>query len=193
MTTPTSGRAPRRDAQRNRAHIVEAAEGIFGAEGLEASMDAIAKGAGVGAGTLYRHFPTREDLVAAVIEGRRPDLERERIAISDSGLEPQAALERWLTALATWMRVYDGLAEPLRAAAAAQSTPLGATCDDVIATTDRFLAAVQDAGQARPGVRGRDLFLGALAAAWAAGATPDDDADSDTRLLDLLRSGWAVG
>lgn len=153
-------------------------------------MDGIAKRAGVGAGTLYRHFPTREELVAAVIEDRRPDLERERVAIRDGGLEPRAALDQWLAALSAWMRVYDGLPAPLRAAAEAQSTPLGTTCEDVIATTERFLIAVQDAGQARSGVLGRDLFLGVLAATWAVGAAPDDDAG--TRLLDLLRSGWAV-
>lgn len=153
-------------------------------------MDAIARQAGVGAGTLYRHFPTRDDLVAAVIKNRHPDLVRERTAIRDGGFEPSAALERWLTALATWMRAYDGLPEPLRAAAAAQSTPLGTTCDDVITTTDAFLVAAQDIGQARPDVCGRDLFLGVLASAWAAGAAADDDAD--TRLLGLLRTGWAV-
>ncbi|GAB3701164.1 TetR/AcrR family transcriptional regulator [Mariniluteicoccus flavus] len=192
MTTLPEGRAPRRDAQRNRARIVEAAERAYAAEGLEVALDAIAKQAGVGAGTLYRHFPTRSDLVAAVLESRRPDLERERGAIIAAGLDPVEALDRWLDALAAWMRAYDGLPEPLRAAADAD-TPLGASCDEVIGATEDFLRPVREQGRARASVDGRDLFLGVLAVTWAAASSAAGPRGPVAeRLRALLRDGWAV-
>ncbi|SPF68600.1 DNA-binding HTH domain, TetR-type [Propionibacterium ruminifibrarum] len=190
-------RAPRRDAQRNRARIIDVAEQAFAAEGLDVPLDSVAKRAGVGAGTLYRHFPTREDLVAAVLEGRQPDLDRERAGIEAERLEPDAALDRWLAVLVSWMRAYNGLPGSLRAAVDARSTPLGMTCETVIAVTDHFLGAAQRAGAARPDVQGLDLFLGALGTAWAStasspGTEPPDGRTGDD-LLRLLRCGWAVG
>lgn len=107
---------PRRDAQRNRALLVATAREAFARDGLEASMDAIAKAAGVGAGTLYRHFPTKDDLVAAVIDADEPRLESERDRIIDAGLDPAEALEQWLNVLAQKMTAYEGLPGPLRAA-----------------------------------------------------------------------------
>jgi AcrR family transcriptional regulator len=60
------GRAPRADAQRNRAHLIEAAAAAFAERGVEASLEEVARRAGVGIGTLYRHFPSRDALVVAV-------------------------------------------------------------------------------------------------------------------------------
>ena len=68
-------RAPQRaDAQRNRARILEAAEVVFAAEGIEVPVDVIAEKAGVGVGTLYRHFPTKEKLCEAILLERLIDL-----------------------------------------------------------------------------------------------------------------------
>lgn len=190
MNSPPTGRTPRIDAQRNRQHILTVAEHGFADDGVELSMDAIAKRAGVGAGTLYRHFPTREALVAAVLDEHRPDLERERIAAEQ---EPDSlrGLEHWLGAVSEWMRAYQGLAEPLRVAQTHQASPLAPTCDEVIATTDRLLAAAQRDGHARPDVRGRELYLGTLAAVWATDAPSADDRVG-SGLLGLLRTGWAT-
>src|ERR1700747_3218808 len=68
MTNPTAEavRRPRADAVRNRERVLEAAKAVFSAGGPDASLDAVAKRAGVGIGTLYRHFPTREALFEAV-------------------------------------------------------------------------------------------------------------------------------
>lgn len=190
MNTTSTGRAQRTDAQRNRQHILDVAERSFSEEGIELSMDAIAKRSGVGAGTLYRHFPTREALVAAVLDEQRPDLERERVA-AEQEADSLRALEHWLSAVSDWMHAYQGLAEPLRAAAAQRVSPLTPTCDSVIATTDQLLKAAQADGHARPDVRGRDLFLGTLAAVWASD-TESADERVGCGLRELLRTGWAT-
>ncbi len=72
MTAPTTQppRAPRADAQRNRAKVLEAARAQFTAQGLDAQIDDIARQAGVGVGTVYRHFPTKEDLLQALSDAR---------------------------------------------------------------------------------------------------------------------------
>lgn len=187
MTDPSP--TPRRDAARNRARIVDAAREAFTAHGLDVPLDTVAKTAGVGAGTLYRHFPTREDLVAAVLEEHRVDLARERDQIRAAAPQPVDALERWLDALAAWMRTYEGLPGPLRTALDATGTPLGTTCDDVIATTDAFLAPVRDDGLARADLDGRTLYVAVLGLTWGAANSPRVDGPS---LLTLLRSGWAI-
>ncbi|WP_256763749.1 TetR/AcrR family transcriptional regulator [Luteococcus japonicus] len=187
LNADATTRAPRRDVQRNRAKIIDAARAAFAQNGLEAPLDAIAKAAGVGAGTLYRHFPTREDLVAAVLEEHRPDLAREAQRIAHQDHDPQRALDEWLDAIAGWMRAYEGLPAPLRAALDATGTPLGTTCERVIETTSSFLAPVQEAGQARSEITGRDLFLSVLATTWATAAQPSNP---EPRLGRMLRHGW---
>ncbi len=192
MPTPPDQAAPRptrTDARRNRALIVEVAERMFAQEGVDVSMDSIAKSAGVGAGTLYRHFPNRECLIAAVLEAHGPNLIEEAVAIDRAGVAPDEALDRWVAALGEWMRAYDGLPEPIRAALSDGGSPLMATCKQLIDTTERFLDAAQRSGHARADIRGRDLYVGALGAAWAAGM-PSADGTTRESAPQLLRQGW---
>ena len=189
--SPSATRPIRADARRNRARIVEIAELAFTDGGLDVSRDAIAKWAGVGAGTLYRHFPTRDALVAAVLENHQPDLSAEAEVIQNDSVDSGAALERWLDAVSRWMRAYEGLPEPLRTALGEQDSPLRLTCQEVIDTTGEFLQAAQKDGHAREGLTGRNLYLATLAAAWALG-TPSADGSTGHELDDLLRSGWRV-
>jgi len=77
ITDEESCRPPRADAVRNRARVLEAAEAVFAAEGIAAPVDAIAEKAGVGVGTVYRHFPTKEKLFEAIIVRRIEEIERE--------------------------------------------------------------------------------------------------------------------
>lgn len=90
-----STRKPRADAQRNRERILEAAKHAFTRSGAEASLDDIAKQAGVGPGTLYRHFPTREELLKAVYR-----TEMEKLAAAErkfaETMPPAEALRAWL-------------------------------------------------------------------------------------------------
>lgn len=191
-STTTSGvRRPRADAQRNRDHILDVAEQHFAEHGVMGSLDAIAKRAGVGAGTLYRHFPTREALLAALLAARDDALVARRDAAREGADSAAEALHEWLSALVDWAGAFDGLPEPLRAAMTAEASPLALTCQGYITTTDDFLSAAQREGTARPEVRGRDLFLAALATSWARGAAMADE-DSAAAMTRLTRTGWAV-
>jgi AcrR family transcriptional regulator len=184
----TSPRPPRADARKNRAHILEVAEEVFAADGLS-SMDAIAKRAGVGSGTLYRHFPSRESLLIELLRSRDQELEERRLSIEQSSRDPADALSDWLSALGKWVSAFDGLSDPIREALSERTSPLSITCQGFITSTDEFLEAAQQAGVARQDVRGRDLFLGVLAIAWVSKAAMADTASANA-LTDLLRRGW---
>jgi len=189
--TTSGARRPRADAQRNRDHILDVAEQHFAEHGVMGSLDAIAKRAGVGAGTLYRHFPTREALLAALLAARDDALVARRDAAREGADSAADALHEWLSALVDWAGAFDGLPEPLRAAMTVEASPLALTCQGYITTTDEFLTAAQREGTARPEVRGRDLFLAALATSWARGAAMADE-DSAAAMTRLTRTGWAV-
>ncbi|CAM3618326.1 TetR/AcrR family transcriptional regulator [Isoptericola cucumis] len=189
--TTDRARAPRADAQRNRDRILDTAEQYFSEHGVTGSLDAIAKRAGIGAGTLYRHFPNRETLIAALLTARDDALVARRDHLRSGSVSAADALDGWLDAIAAWAGAFDGLPEPLRAATTTGSSPLSVTCQGFITTTEEFLHAAQDDGSARRDVRARDLFLAALATSWVGGAALADDA-SAAALAELTRNGWAT-
>jgi AcrR family transcriptional regulator len=190
-TTGARERRPRTDAQRNRTHILDVAEQHFSEHGITGSLDAIAKRAGVGAGTLYRHFPNRDALLAALLRARDEDLVARRDAIRREEADSAAALAQWLDALGRWATAFDGLPEPLRAALTEDSSPLALTCQGYVTDTDEFLRTAQRDGGARPEVRGRDLFLAVLAISWVRGAAMADESSAHA-LGALMRTGWAI-
>lgn len=180
----------RADAVRNRAGILEVAQRHFLAHGIGTSLEAIAKEAGVGAGTLYRHFPTREALLAAVLQERSEELvaRREQVALI---ADPAEALRQWLRAMEDYFSSFSGLPEPLVAAAREldPGNPLTVPCEQVIATTGEYLESAQQAGVAHARVRPRDLFLAAVSIAWIRGTGGADD-DSLAALRRLDESGY---
>jgi AcrR family transcriptional regulator len=95
MTPPTGPRAVarplRQDAARNRRHLVAAARRVFGHDGLDSGVEAVAREAGVGTGTLYRHFPSKDDLVAALLE----DLSDEVLVSARAALAHQDGTGVW--------------------------------------------------------------------------------------------------
>jgi AcrR family transcriptional regulator len=188
-TAPAKVRAPRADARRNRDHILDIADQFFSEHGVTGSLEAIAKQAGVGTGTFYRHFPNREALLAALLTARDDALVAERDDIRSQSATAADALDKWLEALTDWASAFDGLPEPLRAATTTTSSPLAITCQGFITTTDEFLRAAQEEGSARIEVRARDLFLAALATSWVRGAAMADTLSS-TALSALTRNGW---
>jgi len=190
----------RADAARNRDHILEVAELHFSEHGVTGSLDGVAKRAGVGAGTLYRHFPTREALLAALLAERNDRLlqRQHEIRAGSTGssgpggvVGAAQALQWWLEALVEWAGVFDGLPEPLRAAVSDADSPLATTCQGYVTVTEEFLTDAQREGSALPGVRARDLFLAALAISWVRGAALADEASSRA-VAELVRSGWSV-
>ena len=103
----------RADAARNRARVLEVAYDIFAAEGLSVPIDEIARRAGVGAGTVYRHFPTKEDLFRAVVEDRSRRIVDDGRALLDTG-EPGEALFTFLRSMVLqWGATDRGLADAL--------------------------------------------------------------------------------
>src|SRR5947208_1557144 len=94
-STDRRRRSPRADARRNYQALLDAAAKAFADEGPQASMHGIARRAGVGIGTLYRHFPTREDLLEAVFLSRMDELRAQAEALADHP-SPLDALARWL-------------------------------------------------------------------------------------------------
>lgn len=188
-STASARRAPRADARRNRDHILDTAEQYFSEHGVTGSLDAIAKRAGIGAGTLYRHFPNREALLASLLAARDEQLVARRDELRTSAKNAAEALDGWLNAVTDWACAFDGLPEPLRVATTTDHSPLALTCQGFITTTDEFLRTAQEEGSARTDIRALDLFLAALATSWVRGAAMADEA-SGAALSELTRSGW---
>lgn len=184
------GRRPRADVQRNRAALLEAAQRHFLRHGVGTSLEAVAREAGVGPATLYRHFPTREALLAAVLQTRSAELVARRAEIARLG-DAAEALREWLRAMEEYFSAFSGLPEPLMAAARAQEpdNPLTLPCDNLIASTEEYLRAAQLGGHARASVTGLDLFLAATSVAWIKGTGAADE-ESLGRLRALIESGY---
>src|SRR5712672_4020978 len=109
-------RKPRADAIRNRERVLEAAKGVFSQGGPEASLEAVARAAGVGIGTLYRHFPTREDLFEAVY---RREVQQLADLAEELKQEPQPieALRHWMHANVSFVATKKGMLAALALAA----------------------------------------------------------------------------
>lgn len=180
-------RALRADAQRNYDLLVAAADAEFTSHGATASLDEIARRAGVGIGTLYRHFPTRDDLIARVIEGGTQSIvERGQARIDQP--DPAAQLEAWITELVRYVTTYRGLTAPLASGYVTDAnTQLNSGCAAISATGAALLARAQEAGQIRGDADVKEVILSAHAAAWIAEQTKDPGAAE--RLLGILFDG----
>jgi AcrR family transcriptional regulator len=182
-------RKPRVDAQRNRLRLLDAAKAAFGESGSEASLDAIARGAGVGIGTLYRHFPTRDALVEAVYRNEAQQLADAAVRL--------AATEAPLDALRSWMRLFVDhlatkrlMAEALNALAGGTSDLYAASGAQVKTAISALVDRAVDHGDIRLDVEPFDL-LRALAGVANIGAGPNW-AESARRLVDILIAGVRV-
>ena len=109
-------RATRADAARNRERLLNAAKAVFSAGGAEASLEAVARQAGVGIGTLYRHFPTREALFEAVYRREVDELATMAEWLSET-VSPDDALRRWVRANVEFVATKKGMAAALALAA----------------------------------------------------------------------------
>jgi AcrR family transcriptional regulator len=181
----------RADAQRNRELLVSAARDAFAAHGTDASLRDIARSAGVGIGTLYRHFPTREALLEALIDSNFEELRAGAEELLGSPRAPQEALLAWLTQLAAGARTYLGLPESIMAALADENSQLHASCAAMRASCARLLDRAQKAGTVRSGVTASEVIALAVGLAWAA-QQPGARSDSMTRLLSTAMYGLTV-
>src|ERR1700741_2167911 len=115
-----TARKPRADAVRNRERVLEAAKAVFSAGGPDASLEAVARRAGVGIGTLYRHFPSREELFEAVYR-REVEQLGELAEQLKSEPEPVEALRRWLRSNVEFVATKKGMSAALALAAHSSS------------------------------------------------------------------------
>jgi AcrR family transcriptional regulator len=173
----------RADARRNRERLLAAARDAFAEQGPDAPLDGIAQRAGLGSGTLYRHFPTREALMRAVYWGEIESLcaRGRELAASPS---PVRALTTWLRFL---IEVTDrrGLAAALFARMPDAPTGFIAECHDAIrAAATPLLSRAQEAGAIRPDVAVPELLKLTHAIAWVT-----DGPEQTDRLLSLLLDG----
>jgi len=173
----------RADAQQNRDRILEVARDAL-IVSSDASLNSIAKKAGVGPGTLYRHFPNRESLVLAVY---RHDVE-ELVDAAPLLLEehpPLDALRLWFDRLAYYGKVKHGLANVLHAATS--DGLVGETYGPVIGAITLLLRACEEAGSIRPGLDPDDVLL-IMGFLWRIDPSGDWEARTG-RLLDLVMDG----
>jgi AcrR family transcriptional regulator len=174
----------RADAKRNYERLVTAAREVFAQEGGGASMEAIAKEAGVGVGTLYRHFPRRIDVVEAVY---REDVD-ELVTVSESvvaDMEPWPALVAWLDAFVRYASGKRRFLNELHEAFEKNSDLRVASRERIDGALDVVLTRAQEAGVVRTDLDGSDLMqlLGSLC--MSATLT----AEQSTRLLAVIEDG----
>jgi AcrR family transcriptional regulator len=179
-------RRPRADAVRNRARIVETAREVFAARGADASLEEIARGAGVGIGTLYRHFPTRDDLVVAVFRDQTDELQHlaEELLGSD---RPGDALAAWLHANLMKASTCRGLGAEAMLTMLAHHDDQPMPCEAMRDAGAALLARAQSAGEVRPGVEIDDLVRMVQAVSLA--AEECDDPGTAERLFGFLVDG----
>ncbi|MFG1709496.1 TetR/AcrR family transcriptional regulator [Nonomuraea sp. M3C6] len=184
--------APRAHAQRNRELLLTAARDAFAVHGTDASLRDVARRAGVGIGTLYRHFPTREALLEALLDSNFDTLRQRAEDLLDSPARPpHDALLAWLGELAAGARTYQGLPQSIMAALANEGSELHASCAAMQASGARLLHRAQEAGQVRADVTVYEVIALALGLAWAA-QQPGGPADLMGRLLSTAMYGLAA-
>ncbi|GAC1386758.1 MAG: TetR/AcrR family transcriptional regulator [Marmoricola sp.] len=157
----------RADAQRNRDRIVEVARPLIRQKGIDAvSMDEIAKAAGVGPGTLYRHFPTKEALYDAVLEAwvlQVNDVVDKALTTSD---DPRQQLLSWLSSYVELLTAHKGGAARITASLGDPGSPYATKCDTYLNANSRVLERLNQAQAVRPGIDAMQLcrLVGGIAA-----------------------------
>ncbi|MGH9213684.1 MAG: TetR/AcrR family transcriptional regulator [Acidimicrobiales bacterium] len=179
------GRQLRVDARRNRERLLDVALQAFTDHGVTASLDDIARRAGVGIGTLYRHFPSRDALIDALIGDGVDDLCEMGAELVDAS-DPLDALTRWLRALVDHAARFRGLAASITAAApTTYDGALANSCASVNAAGSALMAQARAAGVLRDDVADADIIDLTASIAWIREHAPRDDGQID-RLLGLV-------
>jgi AcrR family transcriptional regulator len=183
--TKLAGAPPMRaDARRSHERLLKAATEAFAEKGADAPLEDIAKRAGVGIGTLYRHFPSRLDLQEAVY--------RQQVSVVCAqgdelieGPSPEDAFASWLRSLASYLVTKRGLASALIAAKGRDSEVISLCSQNIRSTADRLLQRAQQAGTVRADLTAMDVMMLVHGVVVATERTPEQ-AD---RLLSLTIDG----
>jgi AcrR family transcriptional regulator len=178
--------APRADAARNRDQLLAVATRLFASADAEPSLRAIAREAGVGIATLYRHFPTRESLVDAVY--------RDQVVRLTAGarellgrLPPAAAMRHWMDLFGDWIATKNGMLDTLLAMIDAGEIAHARTRTELLTAITTILDAGRAAGDLRADVTADDIAA-SLIGIFTVAPRPEHEAKA-SRLLNLLMDG----
>lgn len=183
-------RPMRSHARRNRERIIVAAREALTGTGRDTSLNEIARRAGVGIGTLFRHFPNRDALLEALTYDRTAALCAEAALLADAP-EPAAALANWLRSLVDHMATYRGLPASLLAGTRAENCGLGHSYQAIVSAARGLLARAQEAGEVREDLDVPALISLAGAVSWLLEQDPERPDRVDfvmTVLADGLRA-----
>ncbi|CAL9427232.1 MULTISPECIES: helix-turn-helix domain-containing protein [unclassified Streptomyces] len=176
----------RSDARRNYERLLTEAKLAFGKDGIDTSLDDIARSAGLGNATLYRHFPTRENLLEAVLRDSIEELgaTAEKLMAVDP---PGTALTTWVHAAVAHATTYRGLVDMLMHSLKNEASELNTACTSMQSAGERLLRRAQQAGDVRDDTSPSELFALIAAAAWATEHAPEEAGQVVTVLIDGLR------
>ena len=184
--TDADTRAPRADAARNRETLLAAATRAFAASAAEPSMRAIAREAGVGIATLYRHFPTREALVDAVYQDQVERLTAGARELLEQ-LPPARAMRRWMDLFGEWLATKHGMLDTLQAMLETGEIAHAQSRTELLDAITTILDAGVAAGDLRPDISAEDIAA-SLTGIFTVTGLPRNQAQAD-RLLNLLMDG----
>jgi AcrR family transcriptional regulator len=179
----------RADARRNRTRILEVAEAVFAAKGTAASTEEVAREAGVGIGTVFRHFPTKEALLEAILLGRLHRLTEEASALS-AAEDPGAAFFAFFTRVVDQAATKHAFADALAEAGVDIRHSAPQVGQELLGALDTLLTRAQRAGAVRDDVRVTELMallVGTSRAVEHAGWDPDVQARTLCVVFDGLR------
>ncbi len=183
---PTAVRKLRVDAQRNRAHLMETAKAAFAEKGSSASLDEIARAAGVGIGTLYRHFPTRDALIEAVYRNETEQLAEAAARLVETH-PPVEALREWMLLFIDYMATKQGMSEALNSIVGGTADLYAASGTQAKQVIAMLVDRAVSSGEIRLDFEPLDL-LRALAGVANMSAGPNWK-QSAQRLVDVLIAG----
>ena len=188
---PTGGERPlRADARRNRDALVAVARAAFAATDDTVSLEGIAREAGVGIGTLYRHFPTRESLVEAVYAAELDDVVASAHALLGQS-PPDVALRAWMNRYAAFIATKRGMLDTLRAGWTSGRITTSTTRERISAAIGTILTAGARAGSLRGDVAPEDVTAMVFGVFLATAIEPTSEQIG--RLLDLVVDALRTG
>ncbi len=182
----TTARKPRTDALRNRERILEVAKAAFTRQGANASLDDIAKQAGVGAGTLYRHFPTRDELIEGVYRNEVEKLAAAAARFAET-MSPLEALRAWMLLLVDYIAAKHIIAPALNSVVGGPSRLYEGSRTMIQGAIDGLVRRAKKSGDLRRDLDAFDL-LRALIGVSHVGSGADWQ-QSARRLVDILIAG----
>lgn len=183
---PASARSKRADALRNQQTLLAAAAEVFVTSGVDAPIREIAAKAGVGIGTIYRHFPTRADLVVAVYRHQVEACAQAGPALLADAGSPFEALRQWVGLFVDFLVTKHGLANALQSDASGFDALHAYFLDRLVPVCEQLLDAAARAGEIRPGTHAYELMRGIGNLCIGRDSDPRYD---PRRLIELLLRG----